>query len=699
MESSEKIDFENVSEAKLADLLEDFLKGFSAIDGDRKYRSLISLMPSQQRTWIEVDFEDLSSYSGYGTDLAARILTHPRVTLRAFSRAAQRALEIENPQYAYQIREKINVRVKGIYDFDKIETVGEKIIGRFISLKGIITKRTAKIPRMTIAAYKCQNEHLNFIYGPPPEHPTDKPLNCEHIGCTSKIFNFDIENSKFVEWRIARIQEMPEDLSAAELPEGYDVDLIEDLVDLVTPGDRIIVNCIPIREEVKPASNPKRFRYRLFAKYVDVISKRPEEIEITQDEQDRIKTISSNMGTRDRLIQSMAPSILGHEMHKEVILLSLVGAPSQKTKDERIIRGDIHILLCGDPGLAKSELLKYTHENIALRSVWASGKGSTAAGLGAAVVPESDHTWSLEAGAAVWADLGTLMLDELDKLPAEHRDTLHDIMEQQWTIVNKAGIHATLMTRCSVIATMNPVSGKWDPYKNLMDNISLPASLVSRFDIIFTVRDEPDPSKDGLMADHTGMLYGVDTGVKEPIAQIDAEMLRKYIAYAKKIDPKLTREAMNRIRDYYISTRASTSQDPNMIPVTPRWLLATIRLTLAEARLMLHERTTEDDALRAVRIMQRMLETIAVDKNTGKIDPGVLYGHPVSERMLFEASLKLFHDLEGTGVQKTAVEDEVFYDEFVKRGTGSKEQAESTFRTLYRSGQIYEVSKHHFRRI
>lgn len=696
---TEALNIEDVTEGALVDLFTSFLKGFKDPAGNPKYRMLISSLPAQNKTSIDVDLLDLSSYSDSGSDLAALVLRNPRKTIRAFSRAASEIVAIYDPVYQARHKSSIQVRLKGLFDFSSIASVGERIVEQLISLRGIVTKTSQKVPRLVVGAYRCKNGHYSYIHAYPPEHVIGKPLTCEEEGCTDKSFTLEQEKSEFVAWQVARLQENPEDLSAGELPEGYDLDLIEDLVDRVRPGDRVIVNCIVVRQEIRPPTGGvHRFHYRLLAKYLDLVGKRPEDVEITKEEEEDIRSIAKSPGARERLVQSVAPSIMGHEIHKEAILLSVVGSSSKKTKDGRTIRGDIHLLLAGDPSTGKSELLKYVHDNVAPRSVWATGKRTTSAGLGAAVVPEKDKTWSLEAGAAVWADLGVLMLDELDKMSPDHRDALHDIMEQQQTSVNAAGIHATLMTRCAVIASMNPVNGRWDSYKNLMENISLPPSLVSRFDLIFIVLDEADPAVDDKLVDHLGSLYEIE-GSKFPLAPIQQDLMKKYVAFAKKINPQLTRESMSKIKEYYLSMRTQASASPDMIPVTPRWLHATIRVTFAEARLLLHERTTENDALRAIQIMKRMIETVATDPSTKQVDTGILYGKPLTETRLVDSSLALFKELEGYGANKVEVEDAVFWAEFVKRGLGGEETARKIWKTMYRAGQIYEKSPHFFRRI
>ena len=263
--------------------------------------------------------------------------------------------------------------------------------------------------------------------------------------------------------------------------------------------------------------------------------------------------------------------------------------------------------------------------------------------------------------------------------------------------VAKGGFIATLNARTSILAAANPVFGKYDPYKNILDNVNLPVPLLTRFDLVFIVKDEPDSARDRVLAKHILDLHANLSFPKTP--PIDFDTLKKYIIYAKKLDPELTEEARNRLSDYYIELRRLAQ--PGQIAVTPRWLEGLIRLSIARARLLLHTRVSEDDALRAVTLMRRMLETVAVDQNsdTKQVDVGVLYGKPLSERNLLETALETFKKLEGSGASKQAVEDKVFIEELQKTGKFKADEADKMLKTLYRSGQIYETKPHFYRKI
>ncbi len=356
------------------------------------------------------------------------------------------------------------------------------------------------------------------------------------------------------------------------------------------------------------------------------------------------------------------------------------------------MRGDLNVLLVGDPGTGKSELLKYV-ARIAPRGLYTSGRGTTAAGLTAAVVKEKNGMMMLEAGATVLADLGIACIDEFDKMRDEDRSALHEVMEQQTASVAKGGIIATLNARTSIFAAANPVDGKYDPYKNILDNVALPIPLMTRFDLIFIVRDEPDQAKDASVAKHILDMRAKQTFPETP--PVDFDLLKKYIILAKKIDPELTEEARDRLSDFYLKMRRETS--PDQLSITPRWLEGLIRLSIARARLLMHQRVTEDDALRAINLVERMLQTVAIDQTTKKVDIGVLYNRPISEKGLRETALEVFKKL--SGESKQPVEDKAFYTEMEKSaGKFTRDQVEKVFQDMWKSGVIYESKPHFFKK-
>jgi len=324
----------------------------------------------------------------------------------------------------------------------------------------------------------------------------------------------------------------------------------------------------------------------------------------------------------EKIIQSIAPSIYGYREIKEGIAYLLFGGVPKVLPDGIRIRGDINILLVGDPGTAKSQLLQYV-ARIAPRGIYTSGKGSTAAGLTAAVVKDrTTGDWYLEAGALVLADGGIACVDEIDKMRNEDRVAMHEVMEQQTVSIAKAGIVATLNARTSILASANPTLGRFVEQKPVIENVNLPITILSRFDLIFPIKDKPDEEIDTKMSEHILKLHQVRGYVTSP--PIEPELLKKYIAYVRKnIKPKISDEALEKIKRYYVEMR-KTGKEGGSIPITPRQLEALVRMTEARAKMALREVATEADADAAIKLMNYVLEKTAYDTETERIDIDVL---------------------------------------------------------------------------
>lgn len=686
---------QELTEASIKDTFVDFLKEFRDQRSDLKYRTVISQLPSEGKTSVLVDFSDLLSFN---TEIATYMVKEPKLYIAAFDAAVVEALGIENPKYADEKKKEIHVRIRNLTDPISLRQVAKAQLNTLIMSRGIVVRTSELKPIALEAAFRCPNQHITRIE---QNGLTLKlPVRCVDENCgETKNFVLDEIETEFIDFQIIRIQELPEELPPGQLPQTFDVQLIGEIVNSARPGDRIVLTGVVKAEQEYSAGAGKlrTFAYRIEGNFVDQIGKTPEETAISREDEDTIKEFAARPGAYDRLIASVAPAIYGHELHKESVLLLMVGGKQKKLEDGSTLRGDINELLVGDPGTAKSELLKFV-SRVAPRALYTSGRGTTAAGLTAAVVREKNGMLMLEAGATVLADQGVACIDEFDKMRKEDRDALHEVMEQQTASVAKGGFIATLNARTSILAAANPLFGKYDPYKNILENVSLPVPLLTRFDLVFIVKDEPDAARDAKLAEHVLDLH--TKGVLPVAPPLQFELLKKYIIYAKKLDPELTIEARKRLSDFYIDLRRMS--EPDQIAVTPRWLEGLVRLSIARAKLLLHPRVTEDDALRAVALMKRMLETVAVDQNVKdkqKIDVGVLYGKPVSERNLLETAVDTFKRLEGTGPSKLPVEDKVFIDELVKTGKFSQDEADKMLKTLYRSGQVYEIRPHFFNRI
>jgi replicative DNA helicase Mcm len=680
----------DLTEAALSDALERFLKSFRTASGEEIYRSRISQMIATGRKSLVVDYNDIMLHN---YELANLVRSDPDRVIPSFRKATYESLRTENPSYAESIRRDLNVRIRNLHDKVPIRNISTEHLDQLISLAGIVVRTSDVKPLAVEAAFKCVKcGHINKV--PQTKMILRRPRGCEECD-EKKMFELIEKETVFIDYQIIRMQELPEELPPSQLPQSFDVSFVGDLVNICRPGDRVILTGI-VRAEPEYTQGKGRqltlFRSSIEGNFVEIIGKEPEETQITKEDEARIKSISKEQNAYKRLIESMAPAIHGNDTLKEAVLLMTIGSPRQTLPDGTTIRGDINVLLVGDPGTAKSELLKYAART-APRGLYTSGRGSTAAGLTAAVVREKNGMMMLEAGAVVLADLGVASIDEFDKMRNEDRSALHECMEQQTVSVAKGGIVATLNARTSILAAANPVFGKYDEYRNIAENVNLPIPLLTRFDLIFVIRDKPDRSQDEELAKHVLALHRRGEYVKVPA--IDFDLLRKYLSYAKKINPKLTPEAENMILDYYLRMRGIGSD--SMITVTARQLEGLIRLATARARVLLKEEVTEDDAMQAISLMRRMFETVGVDVKTGKVDLGVLHGKPLSERNLLELALDVFKQLEGPN--KNPVEGKRFIEEMVATGKMESEEAKRLLQTLNRSGVIYEVKPGFYRKL
>ena len=678
---------EQVTTAALADKLREFLQAFKDREGNYRYFDRINNMMASNSQSLVVDYIDFDSFN---PDLA-KLLTHkPDEMLEAFNEATLSILREIHPDYEQEIRDKIKVRI-GNYTVQKgLRDINAELIDKLVSVSGMAVRSSEVKPLAKKVAYRCTNCNA----------PTEavlkglvlkKPLKC--LACGEKELDMDPENSIFVDFQMVRLQELPEDLPAGQLPHYVEVTVMGDLVDQCRPGDRIMLTGI-IRieaEQLAPQVKTSLFRLRVEGNNIEYLGGRAgskdtrtvERVAISAEDEKQILTIASKPDAYEKLIASFAPHIYGQEVIKESILLLIVGSVTKKLEDGSTRRGDINVLLVGDPGTAKSEMLKFAAK-IAPRGLYTSGRGSTAAGLTAAVIRDKSGIMMLEAGAVVLGDQGLVCIDEFDKIKPEDRSALHEVMEQQTCSVAKGGIVATLNARTSILSAANPMYGKYDPYKNITENVNLPVPLLTRFDLIFIVRDVPEKDKDNLIASHILEIHRDAEHAAKPAIEID--LFSKYLAYAKNKEPALTQDAIDIIRSYYMDMRRAESE--GMITVTPRQLEGLVRLATARARLLLKDTVDSDDAKRAIYLVDQMLKTAGVDVNTGKMDVGVLYGKPQSEVSKQKLFMEVFNGLSGS--DNNPVEDKNLVAELVKTGRFSEEEARTQINKFSREGRIYE---------
>jgi replicative DNA helicase Mcm len=678
---------EQQTAAALANDLEKFLKAFKNRDGNYRYFDRINDMMALGAQSLVIDYIDFDSFN---PSLAQAMTREPDEMLDAFNEAVLSILREIHPDYEQEIREKIRVRI-GNYTVQKgLREINADLIDKLVSVSGMVVRSSEVKPLAKKVAYRCTN--CNTVTEAQLKGLVlKKPQKCH--ACSEKELEMDPENSLFIDFQMVRLQELPEDLPAGQLPHYVEVTVMGDLVDQCRPGDRIILTGI-IRieqEQMAPQAKTSLFRLRMEGNNIEYLGGRAgnkdtrtvERIAISAEDERQIRTIATKPDAYEKLIASFAPHIYGHEVIKEAILLLIVGSVTKKLEDGSTRRGDINVLLVGDPGTAKSEMLKFAAK-IAPRGLYTSGRGSTAAGLTAAVIRDKSGIMMLEAGAVVLGDQGLVCMDEFDKIKPEDRSALHEVMEQQTCSVAKGGIVATLNARTSILSAANPMYGKYDPYKNITENVNLPVPLLTRFDLIFIVRDTPEKEKDNLIASHILEIHRDAEHASKPAIEID--LFSKYLAHAKQGEPALTPEAIDIVRSYYMDMRKAESE--GMITVTPRQLEGLVRLATARSRLLLKDRVDAEDATRAIYLVDSMMKTAGVDVNTGKTDLGVLYGKPQSVVSKEKTFMEVFRGL--TGTENNDVEDKALVDELVKTGKFSDEEAKKYIQKFNREGQIFE---------
>jgi len=677
-----------LASGKLSEMFEDFLKSVTDRSGSSVYRAKISQLISSEGKSLVVDFGDLLRYNN---DLANRVLLEPDSSLASFKIAAFETMRSENALYADRVKRELTVRLRGLPDMVPLRKVDTSYIDKMIAVSGMVVRTSELRPMMTEGAWLCPSGHLT--YQEQDDMALKKPPKCELCG---EIRNFELDrrHSRFIDFQVVRVQELPEELPPGQLPQFFDVNVEGDIVNTARPGDRVVLTGVvrAVPDYTLGQVRTRLFRSQIDCNQVEVKGKEPETVLVTKEDEELIRKIASAPDAYERLVSSIAPVILGHQPEKEAILLLLAGGSATVLPDGTKLRGDINALFVGDPGTGKSEMLKFASQ-VAPRGLYASGRGTTAAGLSAAVIREK-NVLMLEAGVVVLADLGIAAIDEFEKMKPEDRTALHEMMEQQTVTIAKGGIYATLNARTAILAACNPVLGRYNPFQNLIENIgTLPIPLLTRFDIIFVFRDQPSPAEDERLASHILAVHARRSYTTPP--PIEFSLLKKYITYVKRISPTLTKGAVDRLREYYLELR-KTGGTEDSIPPTPRTLEALIRISTARARVLLRDEVTEEDALGAIALMNRMVEDVLTDATTKKTDFGIQLGKPIGETKNIRAAMEVLKSLEGA--EKKPVERKLFKEELMK-AKFSDEDAEKMIRTMFREGMVYESKPGFIRRL
>lgn len=657
---------------------------------EENYKAELLKKVREGAKFIVVDFSNLSKFD---PDLGEELLERPNEFIEVMEAAAKEVADVEK---------KFNVRIKNLSASQKIliRNIRSEHIGQLLVIDGIVRQKSDVRPQVTTAKFECPScgNIINIIQ---IDSNFKEPNRC---GCGRKG-KFRLIGKELVDAQGLVLEEDPENLEGGEQPKRMNVFLKDDLVSPLSekktnPGSKISIvgqiREIPII--LRTGIKSTRSDLLIEANYVEVAEENFYEMKLTKKEEKEIKEFAKDPKLYRRLIDSIAPSIYGHDKVKEALMLQLVGGVHKQRKDGVTTRGDMHILLVGDPGSGKSQLLKRVNI-IAPKGRYVSGKGVSGAGLTAAVVrDEFLKGWSLEAGALVLASKGLCCIDEMDKMTPEDRGAMHEVMEQQTVSISKANIQATLLARTTILAAANPKFGRFDPYETLARQIDLPPTLINRFDLIFPFKDLPDKANDEKMAHHILDLHKSPDMVE---TEINTKLLRKYFAYAKQnIKPRLTSGALEEIKTYYVELRNKENTDEGVtkaIPISPRQLEALVRLSEASAKIRLSRKVTRKDARKAISLLNYSLGQIGIDPETGKIDiDRITTGVTATQRNKIIIIREIIEELENR-IGKTIPIDDLIREAKEKGITGG--DIEDAIEKLRRSGDIFEPKRGFIQRI
>ncbi|ACV47167.1 MULTISPECIES: ATP-binding protein [Halomicrobium] len=867
-----------VDNTELTDAFEEFYRDYYR----NEIGELAQKYPNDQKS-LWVDWDDLYRFD---PDLADDVRNRPE----QMQDYAEEALRLYDLPVDVKLGQA-HVRFHDLPESEDIRAIRHEHHGMLIAVQGIVRKATDVRPKVTNAAFECQRcGTLTRI--PQVAGDFQEPHECQ--GCERQgPFRLNMDQSEFVDAQKIRVQESPEGLRGGETPQAIDVNIEDDITGEVTAGDHVrVTGVLKLDQQGDDRSQSPMFDLYMDGIDVSIEDEQFEDMDITEEDKKEIIELSNEDDLYDKMVGAIAPSIYGYEREKLAMMLQLFSGVTKHLPDGSRIRGDLHMLLIGDPGTGKclsgdthvtlgdgsevpirtlvednlddpkpvddgvwdtvdfevpslqedgtisqqqatkvwkreapeqlyrirtatgrelditpshplfvqsngrfeavkaeqltagqmiackgnndetehgqstvaadggvvtaqtdriesiepvepedewvydlevggthnyvsngvvshnSQMLSYI-QNIAPRSVYTSGKGSSSAGLTAAAVRDDfgdGQQWTLEAGALVLADLGIAAVDELDKMNPDDRSAMHQALEQQEISINKAGINATLKSRCSLLGAANPKYGRFDQFEPIGEQIDLEPALVSRFDLIFTVTDEPDEEEDRNLASHiiqtnyAGELHThrvenptsdysqeqVDAVTEEVAPTIEPDLLRKYVAHAKtSCFPTMTEEAKTEIEDFYVDLRVQGTDEDAAVPVTARKLEALVRLSEASARIRLSDTVEKEDAERATTIARYCMEQIGVDPETGEFDADVVEtGTSKSQRDRIQNLKGIISDIEEEYDEGAPVDVVVERAEEV----GIEEsKAEHEIEKLKQKGEVYEPRTDHLR--
>ncbi len=638
-----------------------------------------------------IDFMELARFD---VELSEQFLNEPQEALQNAELAID---QLELPG-----KKLFNIRFKNLPASQKkeIRNIRSMDLDSMLTIEGIVRQSSDVRPQVVNAKFECPTCG-NILTVLQVDQAFKEPTRCS---CGRKG-HFKLLKKDMVDAQRIILEESPESLEGGQ-PKRLQIFLQDDLVEpkmeqKTTPGTKIrvygILKEVPIL--LRSGGHSRMFELALEANNIEPIQETFEQIDITEEDLETIKELSKDKDLFKKLTKTIAPSIYGYQEIKASLLLQLFGGTRKVMEDGVIRRGDIHILLVGDPGAGKSQLLQFISKS-APKARYISGKGATGAGLTATVVKDEVlRGWSLEAGAMVLANQGVCAIDELDKMAPEDRSALHEALEQQTITISKANIQATLRAETTVLAAANPKLSRFDPFTPIPAQIDLPPTLINRFDLIFPIRDLPNKETDEKISGHILKIYK-DGPIAEKL--IEPALLKKYIAYSRKnIKPKMTETAAKEIQDFYVGLRNSAQsageEGLRPIPISARQLEAIVRLSEASAKLRLSNKVTKEDAKLAIGLTKYCLTQIGMDEETGQIDiDRFATSMPSSERSKIIVVKDIINRLEVEKGKSVAMEDISL--EAMEKGV-TEDKLIEIIEKLKRSGDIFEPKRGYIQKI
>ncbi len=632
---------------------------------------------------------DVKELSRFDPELASELVENPDILLDAATAALrEKLMDIE-------LKDKEpHVRFYGqTFNNPLVQDVGAAYIGKMIMLDSLVVKRSEINPKVKIGIYKCTYCDYTQKFRIDKD---DVPELCPQ--CKRRSLKADIKDSQFINLQKIAVQDPLERLRGNTPTWQLEVWLEDDLVNTVVPGDRIeLTGVLRIRQRRNLRGKAEKNLYTMFLDTVSINPKQREfiDISISEEQEREIIEISKSPDIFDRITKSIVPSIYGYDEIKQAVALQLFGGtPGKLLVDGGAIRGDMHILLIGDPGSAKTRILQAV-SRLVPKGIYVSGKSVTGGGMTAVAERDefSEGGWTLRAGAMVLGSGGIVSIDEFDKISDDDRAALHEALESQTISVAKAGIVATFTAKAAVLAAANPKYGRFDQNAYPAEQFDIPTTLLSRFDLIFPIKDTMDVEQDKNIARHILMQhYAAGAQIAEmkqyeqvELPPINGELLRRYIAYARKsVSPRLSEDASNRIQEYYIELRQLGSKS-GAVAITPRQIEGLVRMAEASAKARLSKMVELSDAERAIALSEYMLKTLAVDRGGRRDIDTILTGMPrekVDRINSITATIRKLEETEGVARVQRVIE------EAAKEGT-DENTVNKYINELERIGELY----------